>query len=405
MQHQQQRQARIDIAFAVILFSLITFILAPPANVLYQVTDLPEFYIGAKLFVEGRTADIYDNAQFFALQQSLFPALGNRACPLYIAPFGLPFLLPFLVFPLSIAYVATKVAMIAFFLSGLYLLCRLYQLGSRWFMWLSAILPFSGPVWEAIRIEQLSPLLFLSLAGHLYFIDKQKPVLAAICLSPYMLKPHLVACLCCFHLGARRFKFVACFALIALALLGFTYLYCGAQAYTSYFDLLNVKIDGMSEATPTLRGQLLRFNIDGQLVTKVCSLVLATAFLAAIYFGHLLRHQSNRAVALGASLVAVPLGLVLNLHCYSYDLLLLLPGVLIALKNSLQAVRPNKKIALEALALYLPCLSFMLPIYALIHYQMTLQGFLVNYHFVFLFVITIYLIALGLRSNVYEKLA
>lgn len=393
----QQSRARIDIVFAVILFACITFVLQPPPKAIFEVTDLPEFYLGAKLFIEGRTSAIYETAQFFSLQKLVFPALGERAIPLYVAPFGLPFLLPLLIFPASIAYIATKVAMIAGFLLGLFMLCRLYQTGSRWFMWLGAILPFSGPVWEALRIEQVSPLLFLSLSAHLYFMEQKKPVLAAFCLSPFLLKPHLAATVCCFHLGARRFRFVLVFALIALSLLCFTYLYCGAQTYSDYFELLNYSMINMQwmapEATPTLRGQLLRLPIDSQAVTKGCTLLFGLVLLGVVYGGHLLR---QRDVAVTTAMVAVPAGLVLSLHCYSYDLVLLLPAVILAVHASLSGIR-QKQFKLADLALYLPLLSFMLPFYALIHYILTLRGSIINYHFLALSLLTVYLIVNGCR--------
>lgn len=197
----------LDTIFGLVLFTTITFVLAPPPAAVFQVTDLSEFYCGAALLKAGRSADIYDVARFFPFQIETFPALGTRAVPLYVAPFGLPFLLPLLIFPATVAYLYTKVLLIACFLLGLYLLVRVFKLSSRWFMWLCAILPFSGPVWEALRIEQVSPMLFLSMACHLYFLERKRPVLAALCLLPFLVKPHLAVTWWLFIWAAAAFVF------------------------------------------------------------------------------------------------------------------------------------------------------------------------------------------------------
>ena len=71
----------LDSIFGLVLFTTITFVLAPPPSAVFQVTDLSEFYCGAALFQAGHSADIYDVAKFFPFQVQTFPALGTRAVP------------------------------------------------------------------------------------------------------------------------------------------------------------------------------------------------------------------------------------------------------------------------------------------------------------------------------------
>lgn len=403
--------ALIDYIFGVVLFSVITFILAPPAKSVFEITDLSEFYCGAKLLIEGRAADIYDPKAFFPFQQATFPELGTRAIPLYVAPFGLYFLIPLLIFPPEFAYLGTKICYIALCLGGLYFLVRHLHLSSRWFMWLGAILPFSGPFWEAIRIEQVAPILFLSMVLHLIFLDKNKSVPGALALAPFLVKPHLALTLCCLHLGARRWKFIFTFGCISLFFLALSYLTCGPAAYQKYQALLSfsmVDLQWMNpEATPTLRGQLLRLPFIPQaLSTQVSTVVFGLIMLALIYVGHLLKsHLPSRV----ASLVAIPLGLVFSLHCYSYDLVVLLPAILICAKEFVGAilvwrqhkVRPSYAFLADfLLAKLLPSVSFVLPFYALIHYIFTLRGSLVNYHFVLLLLLTLSLVRSGLMDRI-----
>lgn len=401
----------IDYIFGVVLFTVITFILAPPIKSIFEITDLSEFYCGARLLVEGRAADIYDPKVFFPFQQSVFPALGTRAIPLYVAPFGLYFLIPLLVFPPAIAYLGTKICYIILCLTALCFLVRHLQLSSRWFMWLGAILPFSGPFWEAIRIEQVAPILFLSMVLHLVLLDKNRPVSSALALAPFLMKPHLALTLCCLHLGARRWKFVLSFALIALFFLALSYFTCGPQAYQKYQALLSfsmVDLQWMNpEATPTLRGQLLRLSFIPQaLSTKITTVVFGVILLAIIYLGQRLRGNVPSRVA---SLVAIPLGLVFSLHCYSYDLVVLLPAVLMCGQEFVSAllawrrdkVKPDVAFVADfVLAKLVPLLGFVLPFYALIHYIFTLRGSLTNYHFVLLLLLTVSLVRSGLTDKV-----
>ena len=412
----QRNRTILDSIFGLVLFSTITFVLAPPPAAVFQVTDLSEFYCGAALFQAGRSAEIYDVARFFPFQIETFPALGTRAVPLYVAPFGLPFLLPLLIFPATVAYLCTKVLLIACFLVGLYLLVQVFKLSSRWFMWLCAVLPFSGPVWEALRIEQVSPMLFLSMACHLYFLERKRPVLAALCLLPFLVKPHLAVTMVAFHLGGCRFRFCLAFLGFSLAFLIASYLYCGADTYKNYFALLKFSMQDLRwmnpEATPTLRGQLLRLSVlPTATVNSLTSAFFALLQLVVVGFGFKLRRKS---VAQAAAMVAIPMGLVFSLHCYSYDLVLILPAVILAFHGAFLAL--GEKLSLGAapsllrrqmpllmpvvfvLGLLVPVLSFCLPFYALIHYVFTLRDSVINYHFILLLALTIYLVVDGFRQ-------
>lgn len=401
----------LDSIFGLVLFTTITFVLAPPPSAVFQVTDLSEFYCGAALFQAGHSADIYDVAKFFPFQVQTFPALGTRAVPLYVAPFGLPFLLPLLIFPTAVAYLCTKILLIGCFLLGLFLLVRVFKLSSRWFMWLSAILPFSGPVWEALRIEQVSPMLFLSMAAHLYFLERKRPVLSALCLLPFLVKPHLAMTMVAFHLGGCRFRFCLAFLGFSLGFLISSYFYCGAEAYKNYFALLKFSMQDLRwmnpEATPTLRGQLLRLTVlPTAAVNSITSAIFALLQLFVVGFGFKLR---KRSAARAAALVALPMGLVFSLHCYSYDLVLILPAVILAFNEALLALGNNRSAGaasrsvlsywgLFILGLLVPVLSFCLPFYALIHYVFTLRDSVINYHFILLLVLTVYLVVDGLRQ-------
>lgn len=106
------------------------------------------------------------------------------------------------------------------------------------------------------------------------------------------------------------------------------------------------------------------------------------------------------------------MGLVFSLHCYSYDLVLILPAVILAFhgiflalgeKLSLAGARSLSRRQMPllmsvVLGLLVPVLSFCLPFYALIHYVFTLRDSVINYHFILLLALTFYLVVDGFRQ-------
>jgi hypothetical protein len=397
---------KIDKGFGLLLLVISTFILSPPAKNVFGVTDLPEFYCGAKMLFAGQIADIYDTNKFFALQKLTFPALGERGIPLYVAPYGLPFLSPYLLFPPDFAYLGIKILFLLLFGISLLIVCRWLNLSSKFQMRTFAVLPFFGPVWEALRIEQISALLFASQALFLKAIGSEKPVMAAVALSPFLMKPHLAAPVLFFSFGARKFRF--CFAFLALAALLFllSLLLGGTASYKSYSDLLTysmVNLQWMSpEGTPTLRGQLLRLPfLEQTLATKIGAGVFVLFLFALIFVGRKLKEH----YVSGIILLALPLGAVLSMHCYSYDLILLLPGIFFAISRMATKPIVKARLARDFVFLCLPLLAFTLPFYALIHYCLTLAGSVINYHFFILLILAIYLAKIAFQvSSETEKI-
>jgi len=405
---------KIDFFLGLLLFILLPFVLSPPEKTIFQVTDLPEFFCGARLYFQGQAAQIYDPAYFFAFQKSIFPALQDRAIPLYVAPYGLPFLAPFLIFPADLAYQGIKVLMLAAFAGALYLLIGWLKLSSRTFMWLAAILPFWGPAWEAVRIEQLSPFLLLSLIGCIVLLDKKKPAAAALALAPFLLKPHLAAPLCFFLLGGRQLRFCLSFAAVAAvaATLSFLVRGCGLAAYHSYWSLLSTSMTNLQwmapMQTPTLRGQLLRLPFLAQTTaTQISSVIFALLLVAMLFAGWRLRSGD---LLRSMVLITIPLGCLLSMHCFAYDLLLLLPPLVLAGKQCLDRAMQNysqsgwtslksKSTIYALIFIAIPILTFSLPFYALIHYVLTLGGSIINWHFFSLAVLTTYLVYCGCGAD------
>ncbi|MBK9281388.1 MAG: hypothetical protein IPM93_24780 [Candidatus Obscuribacter sp.] len=75
---------------------------------------------------------------------------------------------------------------------------------------------------------------------------------------------------------------------------------------------------------------------------------------------------------------------------------------LLALGNNRSAGAASRSVlsywGLFISGLLVPVLSFCLPFYALIHYVFTLRDSVINYHFILLLVLTVYLVVDGLRQ-------
>jgi hypothetical protein len=122
------------------------------------------------------------------------------------------------------------------------------------------------------------------------------------------------------------------------------------------------------ELNPTVRGQLLRLfpNAAPTIFTATSALYLATIALG-VFVGWKYRHHEN-ALRLGA-LGFIPLALVASMHCHTYDLLLLVPTIIMIFNDSLIPFGQVWK-----LAVMLGTIVFVLPVSIEIQHNYLLKG-------------------------------
>lgn len=146
------------------------------------------------------------------------------------------------------------------------------------------------------------------------------------------------------------------------------------------------------ELNPTVRGQLLRLFPDAApIIFTVTSALYLITIALGVFVGWKFRDREN-ALRLGA-LGFIPLALVASMHCHTYDLLLLVPTIIMIFNDSLIPFSQIWK-----LAVMLGTIVFVLPVSIEIQHNYLLKGGQLNPWF-FLLV----LLASALFIQVWKK--
>ncbi len=369
-------------------------------SVYIKVGDLPEFFTTAWMMVHGKGTLIYDISQQKIWQHYLFPALGKRFIPIYVPPFAVLGL-----FPLS----WLSASAVPFVWTGFLLVChavttlvlgRLFKLKLSGLILLGVTLTLSGPGIEGLRIGQLSPLLLLFLSLGLLALKYSHPILAGLSLSVLLLKPQELAPFIAYLFGARQLKTcTVVFVAMIAGVLGSLWT-MGGQIYPSYFNLLDassknpVYIHFMQpEWCTTLRGQLLRIVPTMSSEINLLSAVICILMLVFIAWcgSRLSRKKSWLEYGL---MTVVPLGLITSLHCFSYDTVLIVPGIAALLKSRLwRELRHSLK-----LLIFMSGLIFFHPAYAVVYYGYLMGGGVLNLFFWFFLILFMYFTMLVIRE-------
>lgn len=376
-------------AYGIMLIALALFLYYAFAGLgnFGQVNDFPEYGTAARLMVQWQAHKIYDLPQFFAAELAQFPMLGTRGVGLFIPPFAAPLLLPVALIPDAVAPVVWTVILILGVDAGIWMLKRIYEISRSGMPWLIGLTCMVGPTIESVRIGQLAPLLFLALSLANWYSLNGRPISCALALSVLVLKPQQMWPILIFALGAREFKvlrtIIAVMAVLGLA----SFVMFGMSGYMQYLGLVKdpANLDFMQPAlNPTIRGQLMRLLGVDSFIPNVAGLAgLAIASTVAFVLGDRVRGQ-KRWLDLGL-VGALPLGLVASMHCHDYDLLLLAPGIVALLSGKgLGTSTPITNILAG-----LVVISFLMPVYAEVHYSYLLRGGVVNPYFLLLLVFSI----------------
>jgi hypothetical protein len=359
---------------------LLIFILVMSKGAFNLISDFPEFYAAAKLFAAGAGASIYNIPEFGKAEMLYYPSPVRTFVGYFSPPFALPLVLPLALLPVSVAPIIFKIFLGLCLAGAVYLIKLAFNLSRNAFLWMLAVLSLSGVVCEALRIDQVATVLFLSFAGGIWALKKDKPTLAAILLTGMIAKPHELLPFVLFLFGAKKYKTVAVLAGIVVAFTLVAYLAIGAQGFSNYLALMKFTLTDntylVSDISCTLRGQLFRYFPDHRMLMHYISLAALLPSLALIfYMGH---KSARRSDWLELCLIgAMPLGIVTALYCYYYDLLVLVPAALLVLARYEKEVPP-----LMILGGMLGGLVFMLPFSLLIQMLWLNTGHHFNPHFV-----------------------
>jgi hypothetical protein len=356
--------------------------------------DLPEFYTGAYLLAHGQAGQIYNLPAIFAQEKILFPSLA-RGIGLFVPPPAVPLLLPLLLMPVGWSPAIWTIVLTAALGASVWLIIDWLKLSKQESLWLLGLVALSGPAVEALRIGQPAPLMLLALVAFVRLAERL-PFAAGAVLAVMMLKPQqLLPVFVYLGAGLKQKHFAALFS--ALVILFFISLMIfGTAGFSSYVatvsDPANVQYM-QPQLNPTVRGQLMR--LSGINTTVVNGIAFGALLLSTIAIALVAWRTRNHSDWLTICLcVAMPLGLVTSLHCHDYDLLFLLPGMVLLTRTQLWT-----QMGIWAkTAMMLGLSTFLIPFYSDIHYGYLLAGGLINPHFVLIALLALFLLVAAWRT-------
>lgn len=368
-----------------------------------EISDIGEFAVVARLMAEGRGSDVYDIEALAQARRRYFPSMRERGIGVYCPPPALPLMLPLALVPpraLPAFWLCVQVSLACLAAD---LIRRAFSLSLRNALWLVAVLAFSGPLFESLRIGQLSTVLLLSVSGASLFLRRGQPAMAGAALALFVLKPQEAVGLLLYFCGCKRWPVVALFAgLVSVLTIG-AFLLVGAEGFLSYARLI-ANLEGNSnymvpEISPTLRGQILRLGgADGTLALPAGQLFAALGALACFLLGRRFAARSDWWLA--GIMAALPIGLASTLFFHFYDLLILAPSA-VALLSGCSRI-PGSRLARAAVFLGLVLTS--IPLYLWLHFFWILRGGSANPYFLALAFYASAAAMLALRSDAREGL-
>ncbi|MBI4533189.1 MAG: DUF2029 domain-containing protein [Candidatus Melainabacteria bacterium] len=377
-------------AFLVLLLVVPSLVLAPPKDYRFKVTDFPNYYAAAKMMASKSGALIYQPSQLQATENKFFPQLDGRMVPVNLPPFSLPLLLPLALVPPQAALAGWQILLILALATSFIALQHMFNLSNRATVYLGALVAVSGPAWEAIRHCQIAPFLLVSFLACLNALVQSKFVIAALALTPWLLKPHELLPFLLFLLGARKYLFLGYFFLISCFFGLISSFVLGQSAYTNYLAFAPSSWEITDFVNPTIRGQLLRYlGAVTPVALSLSTLIWILALLGLFWCGS--RFKDHTSWVGYATLVSMPIGLVTAPHCHNYDLLLLLPSLVILVKTSPIGTLP----IWWKTVLVLATTTLLLPIYIFVHYSYLLQGGFINPYFWTLLALSCYVLILA----------
>ena len=339
------------------------------------INDLPEYYVAAQLALQGKGPLIYIAPEFYAWQDKFFPG-GGHGVLLFIPPPGIIWLLPLALIPAASAPLVWTALLELILMTALILLMRFFRLNFLNSLLLWCFTFFSGAAVDAVRIGQIAPILLLTFTFLLMGLTEGSAVAAGVALSFFMCKPQQIVPFAIYILGNKKFKpIVIAGAITILFTLG-SLLLVGGETYQNYFQLIadpnSIKIM-QPELNPTIKGQLARLLGVGSFAVKMAGEICFAISSVMIFL--LARKQNGKEGWLKIGLIgAVPLGLVTSIHCHHYDLLLLIPSVILSLQLSKEdSIQIPNTVIIKLFAIAIAA-SFLFPVYMPMRYDYLMKG-------------------------------
>lgn len=202
--------ARNNLAATIIAIAsicILVFLISQSAAFMGKISDLPEYYAPARMIVDGNGANGYILAKLGDEQHNLFSGMGNRVVALFVPPQGLALISPIGMLKVSLAIIVWKAFLVSCLITAISCLALTFSLDYKQTCFLIAGFCLSFPCYEALRLDQLAPILLLSFSATIYFLRKDKDIAAGIYLSLLMLlKPQQILPFLAYLVGLRRWR-------------------------------------------------------------------------------------------------------------------------------------------------------------------------------------------------------
>ncbi len=361
---------------AVVCIYTLVFLISQSSGLMGKISDFPECYVPAKMIVDGNGSNGYVIAQLAEEQPKVFSGMGNRVVPLFVPPQGLALISPIGTLKVTMAIITWKAFLAGCLIIAVLFLKKIFSLQYKQTCYLIAGICLSHPCYEALRLDQLTTILLLSFSATIYFLRKNKDIPAGLFLSlMMMLKPQYSLPFLAYLAGLRRWRPLAVLASMFVLFTFIAFGEIGIAGFQNYFALMRSPESIMCmqpELHPTLRGQLLRLlPMNADIIFAVSAVIFVIVLAFSYLYGTQTREKSD--AILRGVLCIIPIGLVTSLYCHEYDLLLLVPSLLVIFTD---CILPFS--SLFKLILIFAGIPFMLPVAINLHYGYLLHGGKIN---------------------------
>lgn len=362
-----------------------------------SVSDLPEYVVAGHLLMEGRGSKLYDGQTVISERKMLFPTLRDRpGLSVMSPPPAFPLFLPFAFLPVDMVKLLWSPILAGAACVSIVLLRNSYNLSNRATAWLWAVTFFLAPLFEAFKLGQISTLLMMAITSSIFLFKKNRDFSAGAVLALFVLKPQELVTFMFFLIGAGRWRAISGFATALGALAIVSAIVVGLGPYADFFiftrSLKALNNAMQPEITATVRGQLMRLNLNYDLVQAISLSLLLAAAVFSFWWG---RRQKDKAGWLESGLaVTLPLGLTTAMLCHFYDLILMVPAGIALIKSSLTRVIPGFFNAIGMLMI----VALMLPVAIPVHYRLVLGDALLNPYALMMIATSIGLVFFAVRS-------
>ncbi len=403
---EDKRRRRLKIIELILGYTLVLiplFTVVSSQEFFDKISDLPEYFVVAKMFTGGQGADVYKVDRVQANRHLYFPSHQERELGILSPPMALPIMAPLAFVPLPILQSTWLLASISAVLASTALLLKAFSPEKFLAHRLIISVALFGPVAEALRIGQITPFLLLSLCLCVYYLLKKNDLLAGLFLCAFVIKPQYMLGFGAFMIGARMFKPILASALVFAALTVISLSVLGIVGYEQYIQLLSQMGSPHAVAltipqiTPTIRGQMFLLGLAPAVISVISCLGVALAIIFSACLGvRSLRLQSRREQTLVGIIGVIPLSLLSAPLCHTYDLTLLIPSVMALIFSTPIKQSPVlRSFVIGSLAI------FATPILQIIHYGG--YSLIVNPFFVCLAVFSVLSAIVAWKSVVIEQ--